>query len=113
MSASSPVVNLVIEKGTDFEASFYLSGDDGGPLNLLYSVASASLKKHPKSITNYPFNVGITTSESEVYISMGRTMTETLPSGRNHFDIFITNTELDFKTRVVTGTIIVEDTNLS
>jgi len=107
---SASIVNLVIEKGTDFESSFFLTGDDGGPLNLLYSNAIATLKKYPSSPKEYPFNVGISTSDSEVNISMGRTMTATLPSGRNQFDIFIENTELDFVVRVITGTVIVEDT---
>ena len=94
-----PVVNLVIEKGTDFETSFY-------------TTAEARLKKYPTSPTSYNFNVGITTADGEISISMGRTMTSTLPSGRTYFDVFITNTELDFRTRVVTGSIIVEDTTL-
>jgi|DEB0MinimDraft_10_1074344.scaffolds.fasta_scaffold20052_4 hypothetical protein len=109
-AGSASIVNLVIEKGTDFESSFFLTGDDGGPLNLLYSNAIAILKKHPSSPKEYPFKVGITTADSEVNISMGRTMTSTLPSGRNQFDIFIENTELDFVVRVITGTVIVEDT---
>lgn len=112
MSGSSAIVNLVIEKGTDFEASFYLTGDDGGPLNLLYSTSTAFLKKHPSSTTKYPFKVGITTEDSEVNISMGRTMTSTLPSGRNYLDVFVENMQLDFIVRVVTGTVIVEETNL-
>lgn len=107
-----PVVNLTIEKGTDFEASFYLTGDDGEMLNLLYSTAEATIKKYPKSPIGHNFNVGITTADGEISISMGRTMTSTLPSGRNYFDVFIQNNELNFKTRVVTGTIIVEDTTL-
>jgi len=43
---------------------------------------------------------------------MGRSMTTELSSGRNYFDVFIQNSELDFVTRVVTGTIIVEDTTI-
>jgi len=108
---SASVVNIVIEKGTDFESSFFLTGDDGGPLNLLYSTATAILKKHPTSPNEYPFKVGITTENAEVNISMGRTMTSTLPSGRNSFDIFVENSELDFVVRVITGTVIVEETN--
>lgn len=112
MPGSASVVNLIIEKGTDFESSFFLTGDDGGPLNLLYSKGIAILKKHPSSPVEYPFKVGITTSDAEVNISMGRTMTSILPSGRNQFDIFIENTELDFVVRVITGTVIVEDTTI-
>lgn len=106
-------VNLSLSKGTDFEATFFVTGDDGQMLNLLYSTAEASLKKHPTSRTSYDFNVGITTADGEISISMGKTMTSTLPSGRTYFDVFLTNTELNFTTRVVTGTIIVEDTTLS
>lgn len=106
-------VSLTLEKGTDFEATFYVTGDDGGGLNLLYSTAEAALKKHPTSKTSYNFTVGISTADSEVSISMGKTMTSVLPSGRTYFDVFLTNTELDFTSRIVTGTIIVEDTALS
>lgn len=109
---SAQVVNLVIEKGTDFETSFFLTGDDGQMLNLLYTTAYAHIKKYPKSPTSHSFTVGITTSEGEVSISMGRTMTSKLSSGRNYFDVFIENTELNFVSRPITGTIIVEDTTL-
>lgn len=112
MSATQ-VVNLTIEKGTDFETSFYLTGDDGDMLNFLYTTAEAYLMKYTTSPKKYQFNVGITTDLGEISISMGRSMTSTLPSGRNYFDVFTTNSELDFRTRVVTGTIIVEDTSLS
>lgn len=109
------VVNLTIEKGTDFEASFYLTGDDGGMLNLIETTASCNLKKHPTSLKSYPFTVGISTDDGEVNISMGKTMTATLPSGRTYFDVFITNESVvpSITTRVVTGTIIVEDTTLA
>jgi hypothetical protein len=104
------VVNLSIEKGTDFEASFTVTGDDGDPLNLLYTTAFGSIKKHPTSERSHDFVVGITTSESSINVSMGRTVTSQLSSGRNCFDIFIQNNQLDFVSRVVTGTVIVEDT---
>jgi len=109
---SAAVVNLTIEKGADFEASFYLTGDDGDVLNLLYTTAFAKIKKHPTATKSHSFVVGITTADAEVNISMGRSMTTELTSGRNYFDVFIQNSDLDFVTRVVTGTIIVEDTTI-
>lgn len=109
---STPVTNLVIEKGTDFEAAFILSGEDGELLNLSYSSIYANIKKHPTSKISHEFNVGISTEDSEVTISMGRTQTSELFSGRNYFGVYLNNTELNFMTRVVTGTIIVEDTTL-
>lgn len=106
------VVNLTIEKGTDFEASFYVTGDDGDMLNLLYTTASAKIKKHPTSKKSTEFVCGVTTSLGEIKVSMARTTTTELTSGRNYFDVFIQNSEFNFVSRVVTGTIIVEDTNL-
>lgn len=106
------IVNLTIEKGTDFEASFFVTGDDGEMLNLLYTTASAKIKKHPKAKKSFDFDVGITTSLGEVKVSMARTTTEELTSGRNYFDVFLENSQFNFVSRVVTGTIIVEDTNI-
>lgn len=108
----TPVVNLIIEKGTNFEASFYLAGEDGEMLNLNGTTAEAKLKKYPTSPKSYSFNVGITTSDGEISISMGRTMTATLPSGRSYYDVFTTNSLVNITTRVVTGTIMVEDTTI-
>jgi hypothetical protein len=109
---SATPVNLVIEKGTSFEASFYLTGDDGGMLNLNNSNCYGYIKKYPTSPTRHEFTVGITTADGEITISMGSTQTSELYSGRNYFDVFLFNTQFDFTTRVVTGTIIVEDTTL-
>jgi hypothetical protein len=105
-----PVVNLTIDKGTDFEASFVVTGDDTIVLNLLDTVAAARIKKYPTSPIGFDFVVGISTVDGEINISMGRSVTSQLPSGRNYFDVFIRNTDLNFTSKVVTGSIIVEDT---
>jgi hypothetical protein len=109
---SATPVNLVIEKGTTFEASFYLTGDDGQMLNLNSSNCYGYIKKYPTSPTKHEFVVGINTSDGEINISMGSSQTSQLYSGRNYFDVFLNNTEFDFISRVVTGTIIVEETTL-
>jgi hypothetical protein len=111
--SSSSNVNLIIEKGTDFEASFTLTGDDAEILNFTNSSAIAILKKYPTSPISYPFKCGITTEFGEISISMGRTMTATLPSGRTYFDVFVNDSGLDITSRVVAGSIIVEDTTIA
>lgn len=110
MAAS--VVNLTIEKGADFEASFYVTGDDGDKLNLLFTTAFARIRKYPTSPKYTNFSVGISTEYGEINVSMARSVTSDLESGRNYFDVFIENSQMDFVTRVVTGTIIVEDTTI-
>jgi hypothetical protein len=110
MSVSA--VNLTIVKGTDFEASFFITSDDNDKLNLSFSQGTSKIKKHPTSNKFHNFDVVLYPNDGEISISMGRTVTSQLTSGRNYFDIFIENTELDFVSRVVTGTIIVEDTTI-
>lgn len=102
-------VNLVLEKGTDFEASFFLSGEDGGILNLTESTATAKIKKYPSSPISHSFNVGIVTATGEISIAMTSGVTSQLSSGRNYFDVLVTN-PLNIKTKVVSGSIIVEET---
>ncbi len=102
-------VNLVLEKGTDFEASFFLSGEDGGILNLLESTAVAKIKKYPNALTSHSFTVGIVTATGEISIAMTSGTTSQLTSGRNYFDVLVIN-PLNVKTKVVSGAIIVEET---
>ena len=47
-----PVVNLRIDKGTNFEATFNVTNADGSAFNLGGYSAAAKLKKHPTSSTS-------------------------------------------------------------
>lgn len=103
--------NLQIEKGTDFEAVFYLSGDDAGQLNLISHTASAKLRKYPSASSSYSFTTSIDIVEGSVKIEMSRAVTATLPSGRCCFDILLTDTLNNIRTKAVTGTAIVGETS--
>lgn len=104
-------VNLVIEKGTDFESVFYLSRDDGDMYNLTNHSAVAKLRKHPKSATSYPFSVSLNIGDGSVKIAMSKQVTSTLPSGRCYYDVLITYAATNTTTKVASGTIIVEETS--
>lgn len=107
--AAVSAVNLIISKGTYFEETFSLTAEDGLPLNLIGSSASAKLKKHPTAGVAYTFTTTLTTSDSTIKISMPANITLTLPSGRCCYDLIITSAG-GLPSKVVEGNVIVEET---
>lgn len=104
-------INLTIEKGTDFEATFIISAEDGSAINLISHSATAKMRKYPSSPISFDFNVILNIAESSIKIEMPRETTALLSTGRNYFDILL-KYEIDNKiSKVVAGTIIVEETS--
>lgn len=106
--AAVSVVNIVIQKGTDFEETFSLTAEDGLGLNLTGFSATAKLKKHPSSTTSYDFSTVITIVDSTIKIIMSDTVTSTLPSGRCYYDLIITSSG-GVVSKVIQGTALVEE----
>ena len=106
---SVPVINLRIEKGTDFEATFDVFGEDANPVLLNNFTGVAKVRKHPSSPTAHSFSVSITSSTGEVKIGMGKSTTSQLSSGRNYYDVLLTSQTNNASFKVVEGTIIVSD----
>ncbi len=104
-------INISIEKGTDFEATFIISAEDGAPINLTSHSATAKIRKYPSSPISFDFDVSLNISESSIKITMPRETTTLLPTGRNYFDILLKYEIDDRVTKVVAGTIIVEETS--
>lgn len=106
--AAVSVVNIVIQKGTDFEETFSLTAEDGLGLNLTGFSATAKLKKHPSSTTSYDFSTVITIGDSTIKIVMADNVTSTLPSGRCYYDLIITSSG-GVVSKVIQGTALVEE----
>jgi hypothetical protein len=104
-------INLSIEKGTDFEATFIISAEDGASINLNSHSATAKIRKYPSSPISFNFDVSLNITESSIKIEMSRETTALLPTGRNYFDILLKYEIDDRVTKVVAGTIIVEETS--
>jgi hypothetical protein len=112
-------VNLTLEKGADFDAKFKVLQPDSSNYTFAsnYS-AEAKIRKYPTSPLYQTFKVDIIGSTGEIIISMGKTTTELLSSGRNYFDILVTGPATNpsgvgigtYTKKVVEGTIIVSDT---
>jgi len=96
-------VNLVIEKGTDFEASFNITNEDGSPLNLLGYTASCRFKKSYNAVSFIQINVNFVSRPGGI-ISMVMTngQTNALERRRYAYEIVITSPS-GYKTRVVEG----------
>ena len=107
--AAVSYVNLVIQKGTDFEETFSLTAEDGLGLNLTGYSAVAKLRKHPTASTSYNFSTTITVADSTIKIIMPDDVTLTLPSGRCYYDILITSSG-GVVSKVIQGDVIVEET---
>jgi len=106
---SVAVVNLNLEKGTDFEATFNIFGPDNGPVSLNNYDGISKIRKHPTSVKSKSFDVEIITADKSVKISMGRTDTLDLSSGRNYFDVFLQDSSNGSTIKVIEGSIIVSD----
>ena len=105
-----PVVNIVIEKGTDFEATYNVTNADNSVYSLTNQSATAKIKKHPTATTSKSFTTTITVQTGEIKISMGSTVTADLTSGRNYYDVLITQSGTNKIQKVFEGTAIVSDT---
>lgn len=108
--AAVSVVNLVIQKGTDFEETFSLTAEDGLGLNLTNYSAIAKLRKHPTATESYSFSITLTVADSTVKISMSDDITATLPSGRCYYDIVLISSG-GVRSKVIQGNALVEETS--
>jgi hypothetical protein len=102
-------VNFTLDKGTDFEEEFDLTEDDGSPLNLTGYVGNAKIRKYPTSPKYKPFIITFVNREQgRVKLSLSNTQTSGLQSGRNYYDLLLTDA-IGKVRKVVEGNIIVND----
>jgi hypothetical protein len=104
-----PVVNLVLEKGTTFTATFNVFEPDARPATFNNFSAVCKIKKYPTSPISYNCQVEITAATGTIKVSMAKTTTTELESGRNYYDIIFTNNIDGTSFRVLEGSIIVSD----
>ena len=103
-----PVINIVIEKGTDFESSFTVYNPNGSTLDLNGYSSVSKLKKFPSSTESQSFSVGIVTAIGKVVISMANTISSSLSEGRHYYDVIIANDSTGKKQKIVEGMAIVK-----
>jgi len=107
---SVPAVNLTIDKGTYFEATFNVTNADGSVFSLNGYSATAKIRKHPTATTSASFSTSITVATGEIKITMTSANTSLLTSGRNYYDVIITQSSTGKITKAFEGTVIVSET---
>jgi len=106
--AVAEVTNIVIEKGTDFEATFNLF-DPNQSASVLTGLTTtyATIRKYPDATTGEEFAKTITAGTGTIKLTLTATQTANLKAGRNYFDVVLTIGGK--RTKVIKGTAIVEE----
>lgn len=104
-----PAVNLTLEKGTNFEATFNVFESDSSSIDFSNYSGVCKIRKYPTSPKVENCQVTILGLDGSVKISMAKTTTSLLSSGRNYYDVILTSNTDGVSFRVVEGFIIVTD----
>jgi hypothetical protein len=106
--AVAEITNIIIEKGTDFEATFSLFNPDQSASILSgLTTTYAKIRKYPESTDGEEFSKTITAGTGTIKLTLTATQTANLKAGRNYFDVVLTISGK--KTKVIKGTAIVEE----
>lgn len=100
---SAITINVVIEQGSDFAATFTIKNADGSFLNLTGFTAESKMKKSYYTSNSVALNVTFTDrSRGMITLSLPAATTTTLTPKRYVYDIILTS-PIGVKTRVVEG----------
>lgn len=102
--------NITIERGTNFSIDYTLSNTDSSVINLTNYTVTAKVRKHFTATDSVGFAVSfVDAANGKIRISMASTVTSTLKSGRNVYDVLVTDAS-NKTTKAIKGMAFVEDT---
>jgi hypothetical protein len=100
-------VNLVLEQGVDFQATFTIRNTNNAPLNLTGYTGISSIRKHPSSSTSYPLTLSfVDRLNGKIAVSMGYTATDSIEGGRYVYDVVLISPN-SYRTRAIQGNVLV------
>jgi hypothetical protein len=100
-------INLVLEQGVDFQATFTIRNTNNAPLNLTGYTGISSIRKHPTSSTAYPLTLTfVDRLNGRIAVSMGYTATDAIEGGRYVYDVILISPN-SYRTRAVQGNVLV------
>ena len=100
-------INLVLDQGVDFEATFTVKNENSSALNLTGYTGEAKLRKHPAAtkynafIVTFPNRVN-----GQIKVAMASTTTTAIEGGRYVYDLVLTSPNA-YKTRPIQGNVLV------
>lgn len=101
-------LELTIEQGANLTSIVTVNDVEGDAVNLTNYVASSQLRKSYYSSSANTLTATVTgNANGEITLSMTAANTSLLTSGRYVYDLVITNTLDNSKTRVIEGTAII------
>jgi len=107
-----PVINIVVEEGTDFQRTYSLKKSDGSPLDLSIYEFDAKMRKWTDSAGSISFGTTYNADPSagQLTISLTNAQTGIITAGRYNYDIIIDNQNNNKKTKVISGQVKVNST---
>ena len=100
-------VNLVLDQGVDFEATFNIKNNNNTSLNLTGYTAESKIKNHPEATK---FNTFAVTFPDRINrqekVALASTITSTIEGGRYVYDLVLTSPN-SYKTRPIQGNVLV------
>ena len=100
-------INLVLDQGVDFEATFTVRNEDSSALNLTGYTGEAKIKKHPAAtkynsfIVTFPNRVN-----GQIKVALASPATTAIEGGRYVYDLVLTSPKA-YKTRPIQGNVLV------
>ena len=101
-----PVVNIQIEQGTDFSATYSVTAATGLPLNLTNHSITAKMSKHAgvdAGVIGFGVTFGAAPTAGKITISLTNSQTGIITGGRYNYDVLVTNDITSSVTKVIHG----------
>tara|TARA_Y100000022_G_scaffold104561_1_gene90315 strand:+ start:1780 stop:2112 length:333 start_codon:yes stop_codon:yes gene_type:complete len=100
-------VNLVVDQGVDFEATFTIRNNNNSALNLTGYTAESKIRKHPSATKYHGFVISFPDRINGVIkVAMASTATGAIEGGRYVYDLVLTSPN-SYKTRPIQGNVLV------
>ena len=100
-------INLVLDQGVDFEATFTVRNEDSSALNLTGYTGEAKIRKHPAATKYNSFIVTFPSKvDGQIKVAMASTTTSSIEGGRYVYDLVLTSPN-SYKTRPIQGNVLV------
>jgi hypothetical protein len=98
--------NIVVDQGTTFTTSIYLTDDDGVAIDLSGYTGRSQIRKHYTSSNSISFTVTLTAIQGIVTLDLTSTQTSALTAGRYVYDVEVVSSS-NVVARIIEGNVTV------
>jgi hypothetical protein len=102
------ISNLFVDQGSDYSNIVTLASSAGSALDLTNYTVAAQMRKSYGSSTYYTFVANVyDAATGKIRLQLAADTSSEIPAGRYLYDIEITNTITEARTRILEGTVVV------